>query len=153
MKGTLTGRCETCGEHHAGNIGCPPHEVRTTGVEWYRQYIEELEAEVAHTCPLVHCRCGACGVAIDADGFCGCDDNRRHPIAGLTHDMVSRLRKELQWCREGLTAAHERINPGIPAPDWLVVYESLCEAALPEVNSSVDTDDLPAIELGWEQMR
>ena len=49
MKSTLTGRCGSCGEHHnqgPGAIGCPPYEVRTTGVEWFKVYIEELEAEV-----------------------------------------------------------------------------------------------------------
>ena len=41
---------------------------------------------------------------------------------------IKRLREEIAWCHEGLTAAHERINPDIPAPDWATVYASL-EAA------------------------
>ncbi len=52
MKGTLTGRCESCMERHAEGF-CPPHEVRTTAIaclarvnSLFRVYINELEAEV-----------------------------------------------------------------------------------------------------------
>ena len=44
MQGTLTGRCSSCGERH-GDL-CPPYEVRTTGVAWFRMYIEELETKI-----------------------------------------------------------------------------------------------------------
>jgi hypothetical protein len=33
--------CDSCREHHEGT--CPPHEVRTTGIEWYRARIRHLE--------------------------------------------------------------------------------------------------------------
>ena len=33
--------CESCGEHHGGM--CPPHELRVTGIEWFRQRIRHLE--------------------------------------------------------------------------------------------------------------
>ena len=45
MKGTLTGRCDSCKEHHPLDSMCPPHEVRTTGFAWFQVYVDELEAE------------------------------------------------------------------------------------------------------------
>jgi uncharacterized small protein (DUF1192 family) len=47
MKGTLTGRCPSCLEHHPEESICPPHEVRTTGKAWRDEYLEELEIEAA----------------------------------------------------------------------------------------------------------
>ena len=51
MKGTLTGRCASCREHHPKDSTCPPyevrtHEVRTTGQKWFHVYLDELEAKV-----------------------------------------------------------------------------------------------------------
>ena len=46
MKGTLTGRCVSCKEHHPKHSMCPPHEVRITGMGWFRVYMDELEAKV-----------------------------------------------------------------------------------------------------------
>ena len=44
MRPEIIGRCPSCWEKH-GDI-CPPHEVRTTGVAWYREYIDDLEHEI-----------------------------------------------------------------------------------------------------------
>jgi len=41
---------------------------------------------------------------------------------------IERLQEELAWCHEGLTRAHEVINPDMPAPDWATVYASLEDA-------------------------
>ena len=46
MKGTLTGRCYSCHQHHSAESMCPPHEVRTTGMALWQGYIEELENEI-----------------------------------------------------------------------------------------------------------
>ena len=46
MKGTLTGRCASCREHHPSDSMCPSHEVRTTGQMWIHVYLDELEAKV-----------------------------------------------------------------------------------------------------------
>ena len=35
--------CESCLEHHSGDVGCPPHEVRATGMDWFRNRIKHLE--------------------------------------------------------------------------------------------------------------
>ncbi len=37
--------CNSCKEKHSGD-NCPPHEVRTTGVAWFRQRITDLEGEL-----------------------------------------------------------------------------------------------------------
>ncbi len=42
-------------------------------------------------CRLIHCRCGACGVAIHEDGGCGCEDNRRHGIAVHQADRITKM--------------------------------------------------------------
>jgi len=46
-------RCQSCQERHPESVMCPPHECRTTGVEWFRQEIaaqdetiQMLETEV-----------------------------------------------------------------------------------------------------------
>lgn len=37
--------CDSCKERHYGG-NCPPHEVRTTGVAWFRERITDLEGEL-----------------------------------------------------------------------------------------------------------
>ena len=38
--------CLTCGEDHPRGGMCPPHEVRTTGNEWFRQRLAKHLAEI-----------------------------------------------------------------------------------------------------------
>jgi len=39
-------RCKSCRQRHSGDV-CPPHEVRTTGVAWFRERIADLGSELA----------------------------------------------------------------------------------------------------------
>jgi len=47
------------------------------------------------------------------------------PLFLKAADEIERLQAELAWCHEGLTLAHEVINPGVPAPDWSIVFAAL----------------------------
>lgn len=35
--------CESCGERHPDNTLCPPHEVRTSGLAWFRERLQEAK--------------------------------------------------------------------------------------------------------------
>jgi hypothetical protein len=115
--------------------------------------LEEQFAEAANSvgaekgngpCPLVHCRCGACGMAIAGDGGCGCEDNRTHPIASLERDKMTYLQRRVTELRDGLPpgTAEQRLatveklaeNHGLQNP------LGMCESQLPE--------ELVAAELG-----
>ncbi len=102
MKGTLTGRCRSCGEHHNADGICPPHEVRTTGVQWFKVYIAELEAEVERRiADQPKCECG-CTVGLDFyDGRWWCFN--------CVRAEVGRLQVELGRYRTSLDDAAERL--------------------------------------------
>lgn len=38
--------CPSCGEDHPEDVMCPPHEVRTTGREWFHAAIRKARAEI-----------------------------------------------------------------------------------------------------------
>lgn len=57
----------------------------------------ERARELEQSCPLVHAACGACGKNIEADsGLCGCEDNRKHPIADLYRHKLEKRIAELE---------------------------------------------------------
>ncbi|MHC4264336.1 MAG: hypothetical protein ACYSUK_00165 [Planctomycetota bacterium] len=37
--------CSSCLEQHDVSVMCPPHEVRTTGQEWFRQKLRQQQQE------------------------------------------------------------------------------------------------------------
>jgi len=62
-------------------------------------------------CPLVHCHCSACGCAIGENGSCGCEDNRRHPVAFIYRDIRSMLQWRLDWLlKHSAEAANDLVD-------------------------------------------
>lgn len=37
--------CDSCGEDHPATTMCPPHEMRTTGMAWFKSAIRSAEAD------------------------------------------------------------------------------------------------------------
>lgn len=71
-------------------LASPTAEAGRTGFECQLATgIRELVAEVDRLRDVIPATCGACGHTISlSDGTCGCDDNRRHPVAAIRRSIL-----------------------------------------------------------------
>jgi len=77
--------CESCGQIHPGNIDCPPHEVRVTGVACLRMQNNWLKRENLRLRGDVHC----------AEKVAEVVSNNRNVVETL-NDELEQQRKELE---------------------------------------------------------
>ncbi len=104
--------CNSCKERHSGD-NCPPHEVRTTGIAWFRERITDLESELelaeANTQRFSDSANAAEKQLVNIAAFLGkdaCDVKiGEKTITGLVKQEVEQLKEELEaeqlWIKEG----------------------------------------------------
>lgn len=114
-----------------------------------QDWISKLKAEAVEvkreqgdkSCPLVHCRCGACGVAIHDDGGCGCKDNRRHGIVVHEADRITKFIAEVARYRDALQkVAHMHTSHYENLPRHVIDVQSIIDRSM---TPEVATEDTP----------
>lgn len=106
--------CNSCKERHYGD-DCPPHEVRTTGIAWFRGRIADLEDELElaenKIKKLQKYAVAGKGLIEVIQGMCEPETREGDPVDGYIQ-VYSRQKAEIEQLKEELEAEQLWIKEG-----------------------------------------